>query len=262
MTDWTALSAQQATTKLLLRAALVALPAAIAVLLFGPFGLILALLLFGAALFLPPLAGKSLGGLMAALPAGGLGLPGVVLLLLVLGPFLVVLPGLVLAIVALALGLLLALGWMGVGPLARPMLALRLMLRLAWLLPALAAGLRQVAKATRSAASAGEKVAEGLGTAADRLGDLRAGLQAVQVPTLTASPAWNDVALPGGGSVPVPGWSMQTGTLNPVPEMATDALDAAQVALREARDHLDDQREMIAMLSTLIAEMADVIEGK
>lgn len=262
MTDWSALSAQQATMKLLIRAALVALPAAIAVLLFGPFGLILALLLFGAALFLPPLAGKSLGGVLGALPGGALGLLGVILLLLVLGPFLIVLPGIVFALVAFALALLVVLGWMGAGPLATPVLALRLMLRLAFLLPSLATGMRQVAKATQGAASAGEKVADGLGTAADRVGDLRAGLQAVQVPTLAASPAWNDVALPGGGSVPVPGWSMQAGTLNPVPAMATDALDAAQVALRQARDHLDDQREMIAKLSDLLAEMADIIEGR
>lgn len=262
MTDWTALSAQQATTKLLVRAALVALPAAIAVLLFGPFGLILALLLFGAALFLPPLAGRSLGGVLAALPAGALGLLGLIVLLLVLGPFLIVLPGLVFALVSLAVVLLAALGWMGVGPLATPMLALRLMARLAFLLPSLAAGMRQAAKATQGAASAGEKVADGLGTAADRVGDLRAGLQAVQVPTLAASPAWNDVALPGGGSVPVPGWTITTGTLNPVPAMATDALDAAQVALREARDHLDDQREMFAKLSETLAEMADAIEGR
>jgi X-X-X-Leu-X-X-Gly heptad repeat protein len=262
MTDWTALSAQQATTKLLVRAALVALPAAIAVLLFGPFGLILALLLFGAALFLPPLTGRSLGGVLAALPAGGLGLLGVILLLLVLGPFLVVLPGLVFGLVVIALALLVVLGWMGAGPLATPMLALRLMLRLAFLLPSLAEGLRQVAKAATAAASAGEKVADGLGTAADRVGDLRAGLAALQVPTLSASPAWNDVALPGGGSVPVPGWAITTGTLNPVPEMATDALDAAQQAIRGARDRLDDQQTAIAKISDALDAMADLVEGR
>lgn len=261
MTDWTALSAQQATTKLLMRAALVALPAAIAVLLFGPFGLILALLLFGAALFLPPLAGKSLGGLLAALPAGGLGLLTAVLLLLVLGPILVVLPGLVVTLVMLALVLLVALGWMGVGPLATPVMALRLLFRLAFLLPTLAGGLRFVAKSAQSAASAGEKVAAGIGTAADRVGDLRAGLEAVQVPTLTASPAWNDIEVPGVGSVPVPGWSMQTGTLNPVPAAATDALDAAQVALREARDRLDDQRAAVTKIADVLGEMADLIDG-
>lgn len=261
MTDWTALSAQQATTKLLMRAALVALPAAIAVLLFGPLGLILALLLFGAALFLPPLAGKSLGGLMAVLPAGGLGVLTFALLLLMVGPVLIVLPGIVAPLVVLALLLLAALGWMGVGPLATPLLAFRLMLRLAFLLPSLAGGLRKVSKAAQLAASAGGKVAEGVGTAADRVGDLRAGLQAVQVPTLSVSPAWNDVEIPGVGPVPMPGWSMQTGTLKPVPVMATDALDAAQVALREARDQLDDQREMIGKLSETLAEMADLIDG-
>jgi hypothetical protein len=261
MTDWTALSAQQATTKLLLRAALVALPAAIAVLLFGPFGLVLALLLFGAALFLPPLAGKSLGGLMAALPAGGLGLLTFILLLLVVGPILVALPAIVAPLVVLALLLLAALGWMGAGPLATPVLALRLMCRLAFLLPKLAAGLRKVSKAALLAASAGEKVAEGLGTAADRVGDLRAGLEAVQVPTLTASPAWNDVEVPGVGPVPVPGWSMQTGTLNPVPATATDALDAAQQAIRDARDRLDDQREAVAKIAEALAEMADLIDA-
>lgn len=261
MTDWTALSAQQATTKLLLRAALVALPAAIAVLLFGPFGLILALLLFGVALFLPPLAGKSLGGLMAALPAGGLGLLTFILILLVVGPILIALPAIVVPLVVLAFLLLAALGWMGAGPLATLMLALRLMLRLAFLLPKLADGLRKVSKAALLAASAGEKVAEGIGIAADRVGDLRAGLEAVQVPTLTASPAWNDVEIPGVGPVPVPGWSMQTGTLNPVPTMATDALDAAQAALREARERLDDQRLMIAKISGTLTDMADLIEG-
>jgi hypothetical protein len=256
------MSAQQVTTRLLGRAALVALPAAIAALLFGPVGLMVALLLFGGLLLLPPLLGSGPVALLASLPGVGLSAGGVLALVILLLPLALLLPMILGVLVTIAIVALVALGWMGIGPLAGPIAMLRTLGRLLVLLPNLAQGLRAISKAASQAALAGGEAANGIGGAADRVGDLRAGLLAVQVPTLSATPTIHNISVVDLGVIPVPGWQIDAGSMNPVPALATDALDEAQVALRAARDRVNDQKAAIVQIAEALADMADLIEGR
>lgn len=262
MSDWSGLSAQQVTTRLLGRAALVALPAAVAVLLFGPIGLVIALLLFGGLLLLPPLLGSGPVALFSALPTLGLSAGSLLVLAVILLPIALLLPMVAGALVTIAIVALVTLGWMGIGPLAAPIALLRALMRLLSLLPNLSEGLRAIGKAASQAAEAGAQAAAGLGAAADKVGDLRSGLLAVQVPTVSATQTTHDIRLAGIGQISVPGWQIETSSMNPVPPLATDALGEAQTALRAARDRVNDQREAVGRIAGALSDMAQLIEGR
>jgi len=226
-------------------------------LLLAPLGLLLVVLLALLAngrLPLGWLACVNPTNLPALRGAGWTALVGVVFVLALLlfsGPLLI---ALLLGVVVLA-----ALGWSGIGPLAGPLLVLRGLVMLIGLLPRLRAPLNAAAQSLGDLARAADQLGNGLDAADSNLGDARALLGVVSVPTLSVAQVWNNVTLPADlGDIPVPGMNITQGTEKPFADVAT-GLGNVQTGLRDARDAARQQRDALNAVASAIGSLRDLL---
>lgn len=156
--------------------------------------------------------------------------------------------------VGLVLALLLALGWAGIGPLAPLAAVLRGLVALVGLLPRLGAPLHAAAEALARAARAAEAARDGLGKAENQLGQAKAALAMVAVPTIDAKPAPQTLSLPRGlGDVQVPGWTIGTGEARPFDGVVRTALEGAEQGLGEARGAAERSRAALDNAAAALA---------
>lgn len=186
--------------------------------------------------------------------AGVTALVGVVLVLALIlfsGPLLI---ALVLGLVVLA-----ALGWSGIGPLAGPAQVLRGLVLLIGLLPRLRVPLNTAAQALGDLAHASDQLGNGLDAADSHLGDARAVLGVVAMPTISVAQVWNNVPLPGGhGDLSVPGLNITQGTEKPFADVAS-GLGDVQNGLRDARDAARQQRDALNIVAAAIGSLRDLL---